>query len=187
MGARGPRPKPGELQAARGNPGKRKNEIAPDTVPTLTGDAPDWLTDDVARGAWIYILDSLSPLRLVRETDHIAVARYCDHFARWLRLRDKVNDAGETYVTESNHGTMQRINPDFVAMHREEDRMEKLEDRIGLTPSSRQRLMQGLAAGGQVPAPVPGQFEMEAPGSASSGGSGDMFNEFVPSLEGKPN
>lgn len=106
----------------------------------IAGAAPDWL-DDIGRLVWSDIGGDLRKRNFLRAGDEMAFARYCDHAARWLRLREKVNAANETYETESRHGKLQRINPDFKAMLYIEDKMVALEDRFGLSPAARYRIL----------------------------------------------
>ena len=170
---RGPKPQPGEIKEKKGNPGKRpyvttdqhvEQHAGEDAVlPEISKDAPDWLSDE-GQKVWQALAPDLKQLRFLRSTDQTAFARYCDYFARWLKLRDAVDEDGESYITESRHGTMQRANPDFVLMLRVEDKLQDLEDRFGLTPAARQKLMQQMAAGsGELPlggtAPVPAENE----------------------------
>lgn len=136
----GPKPKPGEIAAAQGNPGHRPIVTTPDAVPKLDSQAPIALSERGLR-FWAELTRRLQPLGYVKATDAYVLARYCDYFDRWLSLRDKVNAAGESYETTSNHGKMQRINPDFNALMRMEERLTVIEDRIGLTPAARQSIL----------------------------------------------
>lgn len=147
--ARGPAARPIEEKIARGNPG---NKPIPDPVkdetPEISETPPSWLTDDVALKIWNDVAPELRARRFLRATDQTAFARYCDNLARWIRLRTKVDDRGESYTTTSNHGTMERLNPDFVAMQRIEDRLVTLEDRFGMSPVARMSILQRMASMG---------------------------------------
>ncbi len=148
---RGPKPQPGEIKLKKGNPGKRTVVTTPDVVQDITNDAPGWLSDG-AKSVWNILVPDLKHLRFLKATDHTALARYCDHFARWLSLKEKVDDKGESYETESRHGKMQRLNPDFVALMRIDERLMQFEDRFGLSPSSRQKILQQMATStGELP------------------------------------
>lgn len=138
----GPKPKPGEIAEKQGNPGHRPIIKTPESVPAEVA-APEWL-DEMGCAIWSLYMPRLRGMGYVKDTDRLSFARLCDHTARWLRLRQKVNEKGESYTTESRHGKMERINPDFAAMLRVEEKMVQLEDRFGLTPAARQQILARL-------------------------------------------
>lgn len=146
MGMRGPAPKPAEVAEMQGNPGHRTLHRTPDAVPTIGLDAPDWLTGP-GLDIWSAIVPQLRVLRFVRTTDSLLLARYCDYLARWINLKAKVDAEGEAYETVSNHGKMMRQNPHFRAMLQVEEKLIAAEDRLGLSPASRQQLLRAMAAG----------------------------------------
>lgn len=144
-------PEPGEIKAKKGNPGKRKLVTTPECLPELSSDVPDWLSEDAAQ-VWNTLIPDLKNLKFFRNTDVMAFSRYCEYFATWKNLKVKVDQKGETYETSSRHGDMQRLNPDFVAMLRIDDKLEHYEDRFGLSPAARQRVMLSMSnATGQLP------------------------------------
>ena len=144
----GPKPKPAEIAEAQGNPGHRPLVKSPELPASGDIKAPEWLASSPeALAIWIAYTPRLRFLSFMRDTDVQAFARLCDHTARWLRLRTKVDAKGESYVTESKHGKMERLNPDFVAMLRVEDKITALEDRFGLTPAARQQLLRAMRDG----------------------------------------
>ena len=138
-----------------------------DTIETI-GDAPAWL-DDAGRANWNLIAPELRRAGLLTPAEEAVFARYCDHVARWLRLREKVNIDGETYVTTSKHGSIQRINPDFTAMMQIESSMEPLEDRFALSPLMRFKLKQIRAnAEGDAPRNPYPQLPYESEGGENN-------------------
>jgi P27 family predicted phage terminase small subunit len=151
----GPKPKPGELAEKQGNPGHRPVvKASEDAAPAIEASIPEWL-DETGAAIWATYMPRLKAMAYVRETDRLAFARLCDHTARWMRLRMKVNDRGESYTTESRHGKMDRINPDFAAMLRVEEKMLALEDRFGLTPAARQSILARLTDPPSAPSELP--------------------------------
>ena len=140
----GPKPKPAEIAERQGNPGHRPLVRSPAAGAPLDTTAPDWL-DDLGRAYWQANAGRLRALGFVKQTDLGAFARLCDHVSRWHRCRLRVNERGESYTTESKHGSMDRINPDFAAMLRLESVIQALEDRFGLTPAARQQILARLA------------------------------------------
>lgn len=153
---RGRKGKPGELAERQGNPGHREIVKTPDVVGQIPTDAPPTLTNARARDLWATLIPQLRSLSFVKSTDLNLVARYCMHLARFLALNEKIEGAsGEvSYTTETTHGTMQRLHPNFAAMMRIEAALVAIEDRIGLSPASRQSLMVRAAAG--FGSPIPG-------------------------------
>jgi P27 family predicted phage terminase small subunit len=168
---RGRKAKPAAKARAQGNPGRRPiktspkrsgatsatapaaSKLAATTAPPASPyPAPDWL-DETARGVWSLAIPRLDALGYLRETDHPAFARYCDHTSRWLRLRDKVNEKGESYWTKSKHGKMLRRNPDFQNLLALETVMRALEDRFGLAPVSREAILGRLSDPANKPDP----------------------------------
>ncbi|MFP4539301.1 MAG: phage terminase small subunit P27 family [Dichotomicrobium sp.] len=117
-------------------------------------EAPDWLSGD-ALTFWKIVTHDLVAEKMLRPSHHNALARYCDYLARWLRLREKVNKQGESYETESRHGRMQRLNPDFTALTRVESILADLEAKFGLTPDARQKILQLRARMQQGNLPFP--------------------------------
>lgn len=141
----GPKPKPGEVAAAQGNPGHRPvvTASAPSggaVAPSRVGDAPEWLTVR-GREIWCSVTMRAATLGYIRSTDADVLARYCDHVDRWLALREKVNAEGEAINTKSAHVEMLRVNPRFRAMMQLEERMTSIEDRFGFSPSARQSML----------------------------------------------
>lgn len=144
----GPKPKPAEIAELQGNPGHRPINKGPDMPLSGPVSPPDWIMGKPAALAiWNAYVPRLRVLGFVKDTDVQSFARLCDHTARWIALRNKVDAKGESYVTESRHGKMERLNPDFVAMLRVEDKITALEDRFGLTPASRQQILRALRDG----------------------------------------
>lgn len=148
----GPKPKPAELAELQGNPGHRPIAKGPELPlqPPADQTAPEWLGAE-ARVIWGWFAPKVRGLGWFKATDVPAFGRYCEHLATWLRLKERVAGKGESYTTTSNHGTMERLNPDFVAMLRVEEKLVALEDRFGLTPSARQQLMRGTVIDTAVP------------------------------------
>jgi len=143
-----------ELQAARGNPGKRpvkKRTSAKAAIAQQIALArPTWLTDAVARGVW----DKLLPeLHFLRDSDVHVFGRYCVYVADWVTATKEIKKTGgAVYETSSAHvEKMMRINPWFTARGRIEDDLVKLEEKLGLTPLDRQRIISNLANAARLP------------------------------------
>lgn len=143
MGRPGPKPEPASVKKAKGNPGRRPIGADAETLaPVPAGGVvpPPWLKGD-GLGIWQRRAPHLVAMRLLTQTDAEAFGRYCRNFARWLNMQKAMDDVGETYVTESQHGTMRRLTPEFMASDRLERLLAAAEDRFGLNPAERQRIM----------------------------------------------
>lgn len=149
----GRRPVSPELQAARGNPGKRpiKKGAARAVIERIQLQRPKWLSDRLARQVWGQLAPSL---HFLRQTDAQVFGRYCVYLSDWVTANKEIKaSGGAVYVTSSQHvENMLRINPWFTVRSRLEDDLVKLEEKLGLTPLDRQKIMRDLAAAAQMPA-----------------------------------
>lgn len=167
--ARGRKPQPAAVNDAKGNPGRRRRAALPmtETAPPSRSSAPSEL-GDAARRIWDGLAPELTRLNFLRDVDRAAFARYCVHLARWWDLTKDIADNGESYISRSQHGELERVRPAFLVRERIEKRLESLEDRFGLNPAARQQILQRLA--GLVPAaPTGNLFE----GKEGDDGSSD--------------
>jgi P27 family predicted phage terminase small subunit len=151
--ARGPKPKSGELAELQGNPGHRAVITTPDAVEPIAETAPDFVRNAEARRIWSHLMPQLRGLRFVKSTDEIAVGRYCLHLARFIALDAKIEaeNGNVTYTTNTLHGSMERLHPNFAAMMRIEEALVKIEDRIGMSPAARQSLLTRIIPAGSEP------------------------------------
>ena len=107
----GPKPKPTALKAFEGNPSNRPfNEHEP-TPQKLTNKAPcDWMEPDceymtldrfplhqVAKMIWHRFEPELSRLNILTELDRELFGRYCETFARWLKMKAFIDKNGEAF------------------------------------------------------------------------------------------
>ena len=149
----GRRPLSPELQAARGNPGKRPvRKVTPRTVAQrIVLQRPKWVSERLARQVWDQLQGAL---HFLRESDAQVFGRYCVYLADWVTANKEIKaSGGAVYITSSQHvENMMRINPWFVVRGRLEDDLVKLEEKLGLTPLDRQKIIRDLAAAAQLPA-----------------------------------
>ena len=153
MGRRGPKPEAASVKKQKGNPGRRP--IGSDPLPTeikknLAGAsavaAPTWLNGEGLK-IWNRLSTMLVGQNLLAQIDAEAFGRYCQNFARWLKMQKVLDDQGETYETESPHGTYLRANPAVGISDRLERQLLSAESNFGLNPAERQRLFAARAAG----------------------------------------
>ena len=154
MGRRGPKPQPAAVKQAKGNPGHRP--VGADPVAAAEADAPEKAIAVVAepplwlKGKGLKIWDRLAPrlaaMKLLSPIDAEAFGRYCRSFARWEKMQRVLDEEGETYESESQHGKLKRAHPAFLISDRLERQLLATEDRFGLNPAERQRLYAARAA-----------------------------------------
>ncbi len=143
---RGRRPDPEGLQDIKGNPGKRKRPAAP-VVPEASGAIlkPIGKVTPAAVAVWRSLAPELERMNILRTTDRLAFSRYCQDVVTYWDIAAKLRREGHTYLTETVHGKMKRINPLFLIEERLGNRLTALEDRFGLSPQTRQQLLLRLA------------------------------------------
>jgi P27 family predicted phage terminase small subunit len=152
MGRRGPRPEPAAVKEAKGNPGNRRigkdPAVKADAAdPKNAVDAPDWLKGE-GLALWKKLAPRLEQMNILRKLDAPAFGRYCRNFARWLKMQKTLDSEGETYESESPHGTYKRAHPAFLIGDRLERQLVAAEANFGLNPAERQRLFAARAAAG---------------------------------------
>jgi P27 family predicted phage terminase small subunit len=130
--------------------------------------APTWLKAEHGLEIWERLAPTLALAKLLTAADADAFGRYCRNFARWLKLQDELDAGGETYVSVSAHGELKRANPAFVMSERLERMLLAVEDRFGLNPAERQRIMAARAQTG-VPADLFGAEKPPAGGKEEKG------------------
>lgn len=172
---RGRRPDNPAVQEAKGNPSKRAKRSVGEVpeAAELDDGAPQHLSKD-ARALWSKLAPELVRLRFVRHTDHPSLERYCEALADYWKIQRKLRGKERTYWTDTLHGKMKRVDPLFLVMQRVEDKLFAYEDRIGLNPQARQRILLGMAAGqGMLPLNNPTQNqtdgEKDQPGTSPTG------------------
>lgn len=147
MGRRGPKPQPAGVrdQKTPVRSRQRKTEAAAQSVAAAgAAAAPAWL-----KGEGLKIFQRMAPalrsMKLLTETDAPAFARYCKHYSRWLELQKRLDKDGEFYEIETASGKVRRADPAFTMADRLDRMMLAFEDRFGLNPAERQRIMAARA------------------------------------------
>ncbi|WP_052435650.1 phage terminase small subunit P27 family [Bradyrhizobium japonicum] len=148
MGRRGPKPQPAGVkdQKAPVRSRQHKTLAAAQPVAPIPGasDAPKWL-----KGDGLKIFQRMAPMlrgmKLLTDADVPAFARYCTHYARWLDLQKRLKKGGDIYEIETASGKVLRAHPAFTMADRLDRMMLAFEDRFGLNPAERQRIMMARA------------------------------------------
>lgn len=187
-GRRGPAPAPAEVRKAKGSGkrpiasaeleaearaagaagagGASSADSAPEgagggggeaTTPAAAVAAPAWLNAD-GMEVWNRLAARLATMRILQSVDAEAFGRYCQNFGRWVKLQKRLDIEGETYTSESPHGTYVRSHPAFMISDRLDRALERAEANFALNPADRQRL-----------------FAARAAAAGAGAGSGDLF------------
>ena len=146
MGQRGRKPKPSAIRLLEGNPGKRpinQREPKPDKK---APPCPKWL-DPEAKKEWRRLSKKLEQLGILTEADMSVFASYCQAYARWKAAEEIISSHG--FISKTPSGYLQAI--PHVAIAKEYARiMNRCAEQLGLTPSSRSRLVAGETSGSTV-------------------------------------
>jgi len=157
MATRGTKPTPTNLRLLHGNAGKRalpKHEPKPKE---RTPRCPSWLSD-AAKAEWAYIVPKLAKLKVITELDRAILVSYCTAFGRFRSVEaqlagepevmrivtDRDDDGKPTkwYVTQ---------NPLLSVANKARKQMHDSLAELGLSPSSRTRIMTTDRGGGDDP------------------------------------
>jgi P27 family predicted phage terminase small subunit len=152
-------------------------KAAQPSAPVASGDAPSWL-----KGESLKIFQRMAPMlrnmKLLTEADAPAFARYCKHYARWLDLQKRLDKHGDIYEIETASGVVRRADPAFVMADRLDRMLLAIEDRFGLNPAERQRIMAARANTGATSDLFGG-----APGKDADRRSDDPASPAAPAAE----
>lgn len=177
-GRRGPAPAPAAVKVAKGNSTRRTGDAklraqaaaeadleragasitdsAPqgsigggggDTVGASAIPAPDFLNAEGLK-IWNDLAARLASMRILQSIDAMAFGRYCQNFGKWVKLQKRLDAEGETYTSESPHGTYTRAHPAFMMADRLDRQLSAAEANFALNPADRQRLFAARAAAG---------------------------------------
>ena len=155
---RGPAPEPAARKTATGNPGRRPILAGEIEEPAIDDDnqienvisvveCPAWLNAD-GRMIWDRLAGRLATMKILEMIDAETFGRYCMDFGRWIKLQRVLDAEGETYESESPHGTYIRSHPAFIQASRLNRELMMAEANFALNPADRQRLFAARAAAG---------------------------------------
>lgn len=147
----GRRPKPLSLKTAQGFPGKkRKIKGAPSSDPSdvhhLDSMESPAKLDAGSRRVWQHLVPMLRERKFIQATDLRTLARYCKFLSLFESIAPSVNAKNIVVTTVSDAVTMDRLNKNFLALLHLDSRLEKMEDRFGLSPQARQTILAHAAA-----------------------------------------
>jgi P27 family predicted phage terminase small subunit len=137
---------------------------------------PDWIVGTSARAVWKRIVPELQRLNIMNESFRDPVGRYCLHFADWIRLSKEIARDGTTMMVKMTNSEerMPRVNPAIRVRDTLERSLIDIEDRFGLSPLARFRIVSHQAANpqrdlfGREPAPAPDADQPPMPPPSAS-------------------
>ena len=120
----------GTLQKSRTNQKEPKPEVVLLSPPPFLGSKAKKAFKELAR--------ITANMRILAESDAIALTMLCDAWAEWRDARDYIKKNGTTYKTVGKNGdVMYRAHPEVAIAADAFRRVTNLLSQFGLTPSSR--------------------------------------------------
>lgn len=126
----GRRPKPSALKIVNG---KNADEPQPEVVLPK----PPRHLSAVAKKEWKRITPLLFDMKVLAEIDTVALAAYCNAFARWREAEDKVAEEGMIVKAPSGYPIQ---SPYLAIANKALEQMHKLLIEFGMTPASRTKV-----------------------------------------------
>lgn len=144
-GRSGRPPKPTARKALAGNPGKRPlNKDEPVFTPISGADPPEWFAEEnlpLATIMWELTIKELCGQGLLCVTDLTVLERWCVAYELWRRAVKNILRQGSSMRGMTGGA---KSHPDVATKEKQESEMDRTGSKLGLDPSSRQRLI-GLA------------------------------------------
>lgn len=134
---RGRKPKPVEVKKAEGNRGKRKLPEAPKKIQQKKTTPPSWL-DAEAKKEWNRLANSLYEIELLNPTFRVAFAQYCQAYSAYVTAVEQAKKVPNIIKT-TNGNIIQ--SPAVGIVNTKANELRKAMTEMGLTPSSRTRLI----------------------------------------------
>lgn len=155
--ARGRKPEPAEVQAAKGAPGKRMTGKEASAVrassrfaPVQIGNVrpPRWLKRSrKATEIWNDVLPQLLQLNLATQLDALALGRYCRYVAEWIAADLTVQKEGTWFEAVGTNGEpTKKRHPAWQACQDIEKMLRETEAAFGMRPDARYKIMRDQAA-----------------------------------------
>lgn len=139
---------PNVVKLLRGNPGKRPiNTLAPQPK-TGAPTCPSWLSPR-AKTEWRWIAPKLAEQRIITAIDRTLLAQYCESFASWQQAEKEIRKDGA--VVPTGTGSV-KASPWVHIRSQALAQMHRCLGELGMTPSSRSRLIQMPRAPGSTAA-----------------------------------
>ncbi len=153
MGLRGPKPTPTKILQMRGSWRATQRQAEP-TVEAKIPPRPAWLTTPEEKKIWRALTTRLHAAGLLSEVDQHALGRYVQLFLQWRKMQQFVAEYGEVYPIMAPDRAKPvgfDIFPQAKLALTLADRLLRLEQHFGMTPSARAALGLMLAQAGKRP------------------------------------
>lgn len=148
----GRRAQPAAVKEAKGNPGRRPlAKEGPAAGASAIAPPPGLKVGP--RRIWERLAPELAGMRILRPSDLTAFRRYCVFVYKWAQVEPMLLGAAATVTTVSAHNPdgLERKSQALLVALMLDKRLSEIEDRFGLNPAARQRLMLQMAAQGALP------------------------------------
>ncbi len=165
---RGRKPRPASVVAQKDPVRSRRTEPGTDAPAAQAAPGklqPTTQLSEAALAYWQALVPTLSAAKLIAGPDVSAFTRYCRNRAKWDEMQELIAGGGDFYSVETASGVVMRQHPAVMIANQLERMLLALEDRFGLNPSERQRIMGARA---------------------QTGVTGDLFAPATPRREGDP-
>ena len=141
MGQRGPAPKPTPILRMTNPRAARKRERTEPRPPPEPPECPGWI-DDAAKAAWEELVPMLQEMKVLSRIDGRALSRYCQHWARWKRAEQFIQQYGSSYALKDERGQIKCFAqyPEVAIANKLAIQLTRLEAEFGMTPSARTRI-----------------------------------------------
>ena len=147
--ARGRKPDPPGLQAAKGNPGRRRTSASARPAAAASGTVrpPKWLKKSAAATRiWNELAPLLEKLNALQAIDAFPLARYCRYAVDWVAADEAVRKEGVWYdTTDSNGAATKKRHPAFHARHELDKVLQGIEVAFGMRPDARFKMLRDQA------------------------------------------
>ena len=141
---KGPRPKSTATRKLTGE-GKTHPERINKNEPVAPSGAPDMPEhlDAIGADKWRHLMWLFEEMGMLNKADGDLIEAYCVTYSGFRKALESVNRTGQVLILKSDEGKSveARRNPFSVELHKYMDRMAKLLAEMGLTPSSRSRVV----------------------------------------------
>lgn len=158
---------PAAVKEAKGNPGRRPIAKEGAAAPASAVTPPKKLSAR-QKDLWNGIAPELAAMRILRPTDLAAFRRYVVFLDKWTEVETALKTAKLVTITSSEHvQNMERRGQWMMLAVMLDKRLTEIEDRFGMNPAARQRLMLQMAQQGALP--IAGGGRREEQGVEQSG------------------
>lgn len=134
---RGRKPEPNELKTLKGVRSSRINHAAPN-IPEDSNPNPPAHLGRYAKQKWAELYPELSKAKVLKSTDRDVLEIYCEAYADYREAQEALREKEKIITT---HNKAIQIAPWQSLKLRSMALMHKLEVELGITPSSRGRMV----------------------------------------------